>query len=86
MQAEGWQIGEACIMPNHLHFLILRQQSDFSLQQVIRRFKGRSGRWINKALGRTGKFWKEEWFYRWMRDDAERTKTIAYIRNNPVKA
>lgn len=86
IQAEGWNVGEASIMPNHIHLLILRRQSDFSLRQVIRRFKGRSGRWINRALGRTGRFWQEDWFDRWMRDDAERSKTVAYIRNNPVKA
>jgi REP element-mobilizing transposase RayT len=86
MQAEGWNVGEVSIMPNHVHLLILRQQSDCSLRQLVRRFKGRSSRWINQAMGRTGRFWQEDWFDRWMRDDTERAKTSTYIRNNPVKA
>ena len=40
IQPEDWLVGEATIMPNHVHLLILRQQSDYSLRQVIRRFKG----------------------------------------------
>ena len=85
MEEEDWHIGEATIMPNHIHFLTFRQGSAFSLKEVLRRFKGRSGRWINQALGRSGRFWQEDWFDRWMRTEAERDKTIAYIRNNSVK-
>jgi len=30
--------------------------------------------------------WQREWFDRWIRDEAEWEKCVAYIRNNPVKA
>ena len=86
MGDEGWLVGEATVMPNHIHLLILRQNSDFSLKEILERFKGRSARWINQALGRSGRFWQEDWFDRWMRHEGELTKTIDYIRNNPVKA
>jgi REP element-mobilizing transposase RayT len=86
METEGWLVGEATVMPNHLHLLILRQDSEFSLKEILKRFKGRSARGINQALERSGRFWQEDWFDRWMRHEAELTKTIAYIRNNPVKA
>lgn len=86
MQTEGWLVGEATVMPNHVHLLILRHDSEFSLKQILQRFKGRSARRFNQALKRTGRFWQEDWFDRWMRHESERTKTVAYIRNNPVKA
>ena len=86
MQAEGWLVGEATIMPNHIHLLILRHASEYSLKQILTRFKGRSSRWINKELARTGRAWQHDWFDRWMRHEGELDKVVAYIRNNPVKA
>ena len=86
MESEGWLVGEATVMPNHVHLLVIRQNSEFSLKQVLTRLKGRSSRWINQELQRSGRFWQEDWFDRWMRNEGELTKTINYIRNNPVKA
>ncbi len=86
MEDEGWSVGEATVMPNHIHLLIIRQKYNFSLKQILKRFKGRSSRWINQELDRSGRFWQEDWFDRWMRNHDELRKTVAYIRNNPVKA
>ncbi|TVP78772.1 MAG: hypothetical protein EA353_07640 [Puniceicoccaceae bacterium] len=86
MEKEGWLVGEATVMPNHVHLLILEQDTGFSLKQIVERFKGRSARWINQALGRSERFWQQDWFDRWIRNEGELAKTIAYIRNNPVKA
>jgi REP element-mobilizing transposase RayT len=87
IETEGWQLGDGVIMPNHVH-LLMRKVSDagLPLRQALERLKGRSARLINKALKRTGRFWQEDWFDRWMRDEAEHQRTIQYIRNNPVKA
>ena len=86
MEKEGWLVGEATVMPNHVHLLILRQETEFSLKEILERFKGRSARWINQELNRSGRFWQQDWFDRWMRNEGELMKTITYIRNNPVKA
>lgn len=86
IEAEGWMVGEATLMPNHVHCLLRRMESAYSLKTIIKRFKGRSARWANQALDRSGKFWQQDWFDRWMRHEAEFIKTVAYIRNNPVKA
>jgi len=86
MEEEGWNVGEAVIMPNHLHALIRKEQGIFSLKQILQRFKGRSAKWINQHLDRSGRFWQEDWFDRWMRHEGEVEKARAYIRNNPVKA
>jgi len=75
------------IMPNHWHALLIpTSKCMLSLPQMMRTIKGRSARRINAALGRTGTLWQREWFDRWMRDDAEWSRCVAYIRQNPVKA
>ena len=56
MEDDGWSVGEATVMPNHVHMLVIRQDEHFSLKQVLNRFKGRSSRWINQELGRSGRF------------------------------
>ena len=85
--AEGWEFGGSVIMPNHIHLLMQKvADSGLSLKKALERLKGRSARQVNQAMKRQGRFWQEDWFDRWMRNEAERQKTIRYIRNNPVKA
>ncbi len=77
------------IMPNHWHALIVpAPHCVHSLDWIMRRVKGRTGLQIRAATktSGTGSVWQREWFDRWMRDDHEWEKTVAYIRNNPVKA
>lgn len=83
---DGWQVGEAVIMPNHLHGLIYPDKTHRPLREALIRFKGRSARRLNLILGRKGRFWQQDWFDRWMRHEGELGKTIDYIRQNPVKA
>lgn len=84
---EGWEFGDNVIMPNHVHLLMRKVSvSGFSLKKALERLKGRSARQVNQAMKRQGRLWQEDWFDRWMRDEAERQKTIRYIRNNPIKA
>ena len=40
----------------------------------------------NRILGRTGGFWMEEYYDRYIRDDNHLQKTINYILNNPANA
>ena len=48
--------------------------------------KSYTGLKANRMLGRTGEFWMEDYFDRYIRDGAHYEKTIRYIENNPVKA
>ena len=75
------------IMPNHWHALLVPSSvCTRSLDEIMKRLKGRTGKQIRAALGGRGPIWQREWFDRWIRDDHEWEKTVAYIRNNPVKA
>jgi putative transposase len=82
-----WRVTDAVAMPNHVHLLLVPlTECPTPLRGMIRLLKGRVAREANLALGRRGAFWQSDWFDRWMRDDAEEMRTVAYIRQNPVKA
>lgn len=85
---EDWNIcvPHYSIMPNHWHALIEPHACIHSLSQIMRRLKGRTARAINSLSGERGAFWQREWFDRWMRNDAEYDRCVAYIQSNPVKA
>jgi putative transposase len=40
----------------------------------------------NRLLGRTGRFWQQETFDHWVRNDDELHRIQQYIENNPVRA
>lgn len=75
------------IMPNHWHALLApAPDCSRSLGEIMKRLKGRTGLQIRAATATSGTLWQREWFDRWIRDDREWEKTVAYIRNNPVRA
>jgi len=83
-----------CIMPNHVHLLVdLARFDDCALtgfpsrlSQVLHLLKGRTARYANQKLGRSGKFWHDESYDHFVRDEAELERILRYIINNPVKA
>lgn len=84
-----WQIDvpHYAVMPNHWHALLVPTTGcPRSLSEVMKRLKGRSARNIRRVVGGSGAVWQREWFDRWMRDDAEWDKCVAYIHHNAVKA
>ncbi len=81
------EVPHFAIMPNHWHALIAPSTGcSRPLGEIMKRVKGRTGKRIRDAIGGRGPVWQTEWFDRWVRDDHEWESTIAYIRNNPVKA
>lgn len=52
----------------------------------MQRFKSFTAHESNGILQRTGKFWQEDYFDRYIRNYEHYEKTINYIANNPVKA
>jgi putative transposase len=80
------QIPHFTIMPNHCHVLIVPSSNAPELSVIMKRLKGRTGKRIRATIGGAGPFWQGEWFDRWVRDDYEWEKIVAYIQANPVKA
>jgi REP element-mobilizing transposase RayT len=72
-------------MPNHIHFL-LKPFEHHSLSDIMHSIKSFTALRANKFLQRSGKFWQEDYFDRYIRNYEHYEKTIAYIENNLVKA
>jgi REP element-mobilizing transposase RayT len=72
------------VMPNHVHLLVEIWQKPQS--QLIKDWKGFTARRINRVLSRRGKLWQDDYWDRYIRDEAHLRKVVAYIENNPVKA
>ena len=72
------------VMPNHVHALLRPVEK---LSKVLLVIKSASARRANRLLERSGqRFWQDESFDRWIRDQHERNQIIRYIEWNPVKA
>ena len=84
-----WQISvpHFTAMPNHWHALIVpAAECSHTLTDIMKRLKGRSAKRIRALPSGHGPVWQREWFDRWIRDETEWARCVAYIRNNPVKA
>lgn len=73
------------IMPNHVHFL-LKPLAGHKLSAIMHSIKGYTASKANKLLSRTGQFWQEDYFDRFIRNYEHFDNTINYIELNPVKA
>ncbi len=79
-----YELAAWVIMANHVHILLFPK---IAPPRLLGALKGTSAREANRILGRTGEpFWQHESYDRWVRDDAERARIVAYIENNPVKS
>ncbi len=78
------------IMPNHVHILFKPLKNtdgdDYSIAKIIQKVKGRSARFINLELGRSGKFWQKEYYDHYVRDEKELHNIVRYIVRNPFNA
>jgi len=78
-----YRLYEWCVMPNHVHALA-GFGLGYPLDQVVRSWKGYTGRQANRLLGRRGHFWAPDYFDRFIRDDRHFQAARRYIRANPV--
>ena len=72
------------VMPNHVHTLIEILRTP--LAEILHGWKSFTGKAANRRLNRTGDFWQDEYFDRFIRDEEHFHKARRYIENNPVKA
>ncbi len=83
------------VMPNHVHVLLqpleLPQAAGVSapvpLSRITQSLKGFVAREANRLLARTGqRFWQDESYDHWVRDDAEMGRVARYIEGDPVRS
>lgn len=83
---QRYDLGPWVVMPNHVH-VIFRPLGKHLVDEIVKSWKGFTGREANKLLNRTGEpFWAREYYDHLIRDDAERARLADYIHDNPVKA
>ena len=79
-----------CIMPNHVHVLIVPKAQEggkiFSISRIVFTWKTYTAKAINKALGQQGSLWQRECYDSLVNDKEGLAKVIGYIVNNPVAA
>ena len=73
------------VMPNHTHSL-LRRFEDKHIEDIVDAHKGYTAHKANEYLNRSGHFWMEDYFDRFIRNEEHYWNTVRYIENNPVKA
>ena len=56
------------------------------LAKIMHSLKSYTAHRINELLGRSGRFWQDESYDHWVRDEDELRRIIDYIAANPVKA
>lgn len=82
---ERYRLLSWVIMPNHIH-LLMTPFAGHSLTEIMRSLKSYTAHEANKLLKRTGKFWFEDYFDRYIRNAEHYAAVVRYIENNPVKA
>ncbi len=87
-----------CIMANHVHaifdYSIQLPNAEIAVtagnykqvQQVMKLINGATAVQANRILGRSGKFWADVYFDRYIRDEQHLYNAIHYTIQNPVKA
>jgi len=79
----------ATVMPDHVHLILQPMWDDtggvFALSEIQKKLKGRSARFINLSLGRSGTVWLDENFDHEIRSDESLTEKIEYVLQNPVR-
>lgn len=79
---QRYELVASAVMPNHVHLLL---KPNMAVADLMRLVKGASAKYMNKKLGRSGRFWAKDYFDRGIRDDKHFKVVYRYIRNNPLK-
>ncbi len=97
LDSKRYRLEAYCIMSNHCHLLVDTGEHTFKpihdgvtapypLADTLKLLKGRTARYCNQALGRSGAFWHHESYDHVVRDQKEFERIVWYIADNPVKA
>ncbi len=73
------------VMPNHVHVLVTPKE-EVPLSRILHTWKSFTSKGANRILGRRGKFWQEEYFDRYIRNEKHYLVAVEYIETNPVRA
>jgi len=97
LEGERYSLIAYCIMSNHCHLVVdtgehifkpdhIGVTARYPLADTLKLLKGRTARYCNQALGRSGAFWHHESYDHVVRNQKEYERIVWYIASNPVKA
>ena len=72
-----------CVMPNHVHVVM---EACADLKATVHSWKSFSANEANELLGRSGPFWRADYFDRCIRNSKELHNTVEYVLRNPAEA
>jgi putative transposase len=81
----GFQLRNFCIMPTHLHLLIIPGNRG-TLSQIMHWVKTNSAKRWNRIQGATDHLWGQRYFARIIEDPRDYFTVMKYIDQNPVKS
>ncbi len=83
---DGWLASMAwVVMPDHLHWLV-ELTGEVELAEVMRIFKGRTARQINRLCGAQGTVWQKAFHDRAVRREDDLPALARYIVANPLRS
>ena len=83
-QLHHYDLHAYVVMANHVHALLTPK---IEVRRLMNGLKGATARAANAILNRTGKrFWQDESFDHWVRNEAQFVRMKNYIERNPVAA
>lgn len=74
-----------CIIPNHVH-MMFETLAFFGLSKLLHSWKSFTANRINAFMNISGQFWQEDYFDRYVRNEAHFNRALHYIEHNPVRA
>ena len=92
---ERYELIAACVMPDHVHFLIQPWPKEYDEEgmatfwpfaTLLHSIKSFSAHEINKTEGTKGTVWEKERFDRYIRSDRDLEEKFQYILKNPWEA
>lgn len=82
--ATGVQVLGYCLMPNHVHLIVVPPDAD-GLAQAVGRTHFAYTQQVNRPRGRSGHLWQGR-FYSCPLEQTHLWRALAYIERNPVRA
>lgn len=85
-ELEGVKIDFSVVMPNHIHVIIILEDSRYALSTVVKRYKSKTTVYA-KRIANQGwqlhKLWQPNYFEHIIRNEKALDKIRKYIQNNP---
>lgn len=72
-------------MPNRVH-AVLQLLQGYGLGSILHSWKSFTANKASALARRSGAFWHDDYFDRYMRDEEHLAVTVNYVEQNPVKA